>query len=269
MFVHGKEYLCVLKYSAGFASEQLNSTTATLAKVTQNLRRLAAELAKPPARFTETGIRNKIQRWLSDPFVREVLHYGLEQRENRWHLTFEVDNQALQQLWSQRLGRTVLLTNRMDWTAEQVVAAYSGQQQIERVFRGLKDGEWLGWGPMYHWTDSKFACMLSTACWESRCSNMCIVSPRPPGPISPWNNCGNNSAPSNSSFCCILRSETKVQIALLPSCLSRLWLNKLSPVPWVWTSSVVPNVGNTSSPPKPLQKQAFTAVPSGLRVNSR
>ncbi len=66
---------------------------------------------------------------------------------------------------AQRLGRTVLLTNRMDWTAEQVVAGYSGQQQIERVFRGLKDGDWLGWGPMYHWTDSKirihaFYCML-------------------------------------------------------------------------------------------------------------
>src|SRR5438067_10174485 len=64
-----------------------------------------------------------------------------------------------------RLGRTVLLTNRMDWTAEQVVAGYSGQQHVEQVFRGLKDGDWLGWGPMYHWTDSKirvhaFYCML-------------------------------------------------------------------------------------------------------------
>src|SRR5260370_36403926 len=26
---------------------------------------------------------------------------------------------------------------------------------IERVFRGLKDGQWLGWDPMYHWTDRK------------------------------------------------------------------------------------------------------------------
>lgn len=64
-----------------------------------------------------------------------------------------------------RLGRTVLLTNRLDWSAEQVVAAYSGQQRIEQVFRGLKDGDWLGWGPMHHWTDSKirvhaFYCML-------------------------------------------------------------------------------------------------------------
>ena len=165
MLVHGKEYLCVLGYSACFASEQLHSLTTTLAKVTQNLRRLATELSKPQARFTEQGIRNKIGRWLADSLVREVLHYGLEQREGRWRLSFQVDNQALQQLWSQRLGRTVLLTNRLDWTAAQVVAGYSGQQQIERVFRGLKDGHWLGWGPMHHWTDSKirvhaFYCML-------------------------------------------------------------------------------------------------------------
>jgi transposase len=165
MLVHGKPYLCVLKYSACFASEQLHSTTASLTRVTQNLRRLAAELSKPQARFTEPGIRGKIDRWLADPFVREVLHYQLEQRDKHWHLTFQIEDQALQRLWSQRLGRTVLLTNRLDWSAEQVVAGYSGQQQIERVFRGLIDGDWLGWGPMYHWTDSKirvhaFYCML-------------------------------------------------------------------------------------------------------------
>ncbi len=59
----------------------------------------------------------------------------------------------------------VLLTNRMDWTAEQVALGYSAQQDVERVIRGLKDGDWLGWGPMYHWTDRKirihaFYCML-------------------------------------------------------------------------------------------------------------
>jgi transposase len=158
----------VLKYSACFASEQLNSITTALAKTTQNLRRFAAELSKPHARFTEQGIRNKISRWLNDPFVHEVLHYSLEQRSDGWQLTFAVDDHALTQLWSQRLGRTVLLTNRLDWSAELVVASYSGQQQIERVFRGLKDGQWLSWGPMYHWTDSKirvhaFCCLLGVS----------------------------------------------------------------------------------------------------------
>jgi transposase len=163
--VHGKQYLCVLKYSASFAGEQLHSVTTAVSKVLQKLRRLSVDLAKPQARFTEAGIRNKIQRWLSDPFVAELIHYQLEQREGRFHLQFDFDSNGLQRLLANRLGRTVLLTNRMDWTAEQVVAGYSGQQQIEKVFRGLKDGDWLGWGPMYHWTDSKirvhaFYCML-------------------------------------------------------------------------------------------------------------
>ena len=165
MVVHGKEYLCVMKYSAAFASEQLHSLTTALSKALPSMRRLTVELAKPAARFTEAGIRNKIARWLSGAFVSELVRYQLEQRDGRWHLQFDIDHAAFEHLLAHRLGRTTLLTNRMDWTAEQVVAGYSGQQQVERVFRGLKEGDWLGWGPMYHWTDQKirvhaFYCML-------------------------------------------------------------------------------------------------------------
>lgn len=165
LLVQGKEYLCVLKYSAPFASEQLHSLTSALSKVLPAMRRLSVELAKPGARFTEAGIRNKIARWLSGAFVSELVRYQLELRGGRWRLQFDFDHAAFERLLARRLGRTTLLTNRMDWTAEQVVEGYSGQQPIERVFRGLKEGDWLGWGPMYHWTDSKirvhaFYCML-------------------------------------------------------------------------------------------------------------
>jgi transposase len=165
MVVHGKQYLCVVKYSASFAGEQLHSLTTSLSKALQNLRRLSVELSKPQARFEERGIRNKMARWLSAEFLGELVRCDLQKGDGRWRLQFDFDHQAFQRLLAHRLGRTVLLTNRMDWTAEQVVCGYSGQQQVEKVFRGLKDGEWLGWGPMHHWTDSKirvhaFYCML-------------------------------------------------------------------------------------------------------------
>ena len=123
------------------------------------------ELNKPKARWDENKIRSKIQRWLSGQFLTDVIHYDLQRRDDRWHLQFDFNTAAWQRLLTHRLGRTVLLTNRMDWTAEQVAAGYSGQQSIERVFRGLQDGEWLGLGPMHHWTDRKirihaFYCML-------------------------------------------------------------------------------------------------------------
>ncbi|HXO30905.1 MAG TPA: IS1634 family transposase [Candidatus Acidoferrales bacterium] len=163
--VHGREHLCVVKYSASFAGEQLHSLTTNFSRVLQSLRRLAMELNKPKARWKQEQIERKIQRWLSAPFLAELIRYQLQEQDGGWHLQFDFDSAALPQLLNQRLGRTVLLTNRMDWSAEQVVAGYGGQQSIERVFRGLKDGEWLGWDPMYHWTDRKirihaFYCML-------------------------------------------------------------------------------------------------------------
>lgn len=163
--VHGKRYLCVVKYSASFAGEQLHSLTTSLSKALQKLRRLSVELSKPKARFGEPAIRGKIARWLAPDFLSGLVRYELRHEGGRWQLQFDFDQLAFQRLLAHRLGRTVLLTNRMDWTAEQVVAGYGGQQQVERVFRGLKDGDWLGWGPMYHWTDSKirvhaFYCML-------------------------------------------------------------------------------------------------------------
>ena len=151
LLVHGREYLCVLKYSASFAGEQLHSLSTSLSKTLQALRRYAMELNKPKARWKEDQIRHKIQRWLSgSQYLEEIIRYQIESQEGRWKLQFDFDPAAWQRLIDHRLGRTMLLTNRMDWTAEQVALGYSAQQDIERVFRGLKDGDWLGWGPMYH-----------------------------------------------------------------------------------------------------------------------
>jgi len=170
--VHGRSYLCVVVYSALFASEQLHSITATLTKTMQAIRRLAVEIAKPGTRFTEEGIHRKLRRWLAAPYVSEMLSYQLQPNGKGWDLQLRFDNAALPRLLEHRLGRTMLLTNRLDWTAEQVVDGYLGQQRIEQVFRGLKDGDWLRWGPMYHWTDSKirihaFYCMLGISLLQS------------------------------------------------------------------------------------------------------
>ncbi len=163
--IHGAEYLCVLKYSSAFATEQLHSLTTSLAKVMQSMRRLSQDLAKPGCRVKEISIRNKIRRWLAPQFLEDLIQWQLTSESGRWHLQFDFNGAGFQKLITHRLGRIVLVTPHLDWTAEEVVAAYSGQQRIETVFRGFKDGDWLGWGPMYHWTDSKilvhaFYCMV-------------------------------------------------------------------------------------------------------------
>ncbi len=209
MLVHGKEHLCVVKYSASFAGEQLHSVTTGVSKVLQYLRRLSVDLSKPKARWTETQIRNKIQRWLSAQFMADLIRYQLEFQDGHWHLQFDFDHAAWLHLMAHRLGRTVLLTNRMDWSAEQVAAAYSGQQQVEQVFRGLKDGEWLGWGPMHHWTDSKirvhaFYCMLGVSLLQ-----YVHRQAQAAGRASPWRSCWRNCVRSRNSSCSTRHKATK------------------------------------------------------------
>ena len=171
--VHGDEYLGVIRHSAGFAAEQCQSVGTSLAKATQKLRALAREIRRPQNRHTERGLRQRIQRWLQPNFVGHVLSYELQRAADRsWDLQFTVDDDALHRLWTERFGRTTLVTNRLDWSAAEVATAHNGQQHAERVFRGLKGGDWLGWGPLHHWTDSKirvhaFYCLLGVSLLQS------------------------------------------------------------------------------------------------------
>src|SRR2546430_6190658 len=86
LLVHGQEYLCVLKYSASFAGEQLHSLTTSLSPALQALRRFSMELNKPQARWKENQIRSKVQRWLSGQFLEGLICYQIESREGQWRV---------------------------------------------------------------------------------------------------------------------------------------------------------------------------------------
>jgi transposase len=124
----------------------------------------------------------------------------------------------------------VLLSNRLDRTAEQVVNGYAGQQQLERVFRGLKDGDWLGCGPMHHWTDRKirshaFYCMLGISLLQY----VHRQAKEPLGAIFPWNNSSKSYDRFSSSSSSIPDKARKALFARPMCCRSKLWRSRLWP----------------------------------------
>lgn len=170
--IQGIKRLCVVSYSSAFMSEQLHSLTASLAKATQALRRLSHDLAKASNRLSIEQVRTKVERLLSGPYLKASVPYEIKAEGKSIELQFRVDASELQRVIEERLGRTVLVTNRLEWSAEEVVTAYGKQQALEQMFRGFKGGEWLGWGPIYHWTDHKirihaFCCLLGMTLLQS------------------------------------------------------------------------------------------------------
>ncbi len=156
--VQGGEYLGVMCHSAGLAAEQFQSLGTSLAKATESLRRLAWEISRPQDRHrhTEQDVRRHVGRWLRPNGVAQVLTYELQRLADRsWELRFAVDTDAVDRLLAERLGRTILVTNRVDWTGAEVARAYHGQRHVERVLRGQPGGEWLDWEPPHPGTDRK------------------------------------------------------------------------------------------------------------------
>ena len=69
--------------------------------------------------------------------------------------TYYIDHEAFANLQKDVLGRKILVTNRHEWTSEEVILAYRGQAKVEYAFRTIKNPYHLAIRPQYHWTDQK------------------------------------------------------------------------------------------------------------------
>jgi len=81
-------------------------------------------------------------------------------------LAFRFRARAYRHLAATLLGKTIIFTDRTDWSAEQIVLAYRAQHHVEADFRRLKDPHYLTFRPTFHWTDQKlrvhaFYCVLA------------------------------------------------------------------------------------------------------------
>jgi transposase len=81
-------------------------------------------------------------------------------------LHYSLSHAALEKLTNERLGRTVLVTDRKEWNPEQVINAYRSLTGVEDSFKNMKNIDFLHWQPAFHWTDQKlvvhgFYCVLA------------------------------------------------------------------------------------------------------------
>src|SRR5207253_6287913 len=81
-------------------------------------------------------------------------------------LRFEVDQEEKRRLMTRLFGKTILFTDQLAWSSEDIVLGYRGQYKLEDGFRTMKDSEACCWWPMHHRTDQKirvhgFFCVMA------------------------------------------------------------------------------------------------------------
>jgi transposase len=170
--VFGQQRTIVVTHNGNLLHGQLQGLAAALDKARGKLRDLQTKLRRRREGRTRGGkaptvasIRKQAQEALTGQHVKTVLRFEVEEGDVPT-LTFTTDQMALSRLIDKHLGKTILFTDNDDWTNEEIVLAYRSQHHIEDAFRQMKHPHYLGWQPMFHWTDSKirvhaFTCVLA------------------------------------------------------------------------------------------------------------
>jgi len=119
-----------------------------------------------PKRTRQT-LEKRIRALIASHNLEDLICWNLrELAEHVFDLTFWIDEDRFKTLQENWLGRRILITNRHDWSEEEIISAYWGQAQVEYAFRTMKNPFHLALRPQYHWTDQKievhgFICLLA------------------------------------------------------------------------------------------------------------
>src|SRR4051812_38251266 len=166
--VFGKERVVVVTYNENLFVAQSRTLLREIAKRQCLLSGLQARLqrwqtgqvkgGRPP---TLAGTRKQVQGWLARPDLKDLFEVEITVVQALPVLRFRFLEEAWQELQGTRLGKTLLFTDRDDWTDAAVVRGYRSQHHVESAFRDLKHVKYLSLRPQRHWTDQKIRSSLT------------------------------------------------------------------------------------------------------------
>jgi len=171
--VFGVERTVLVTYNRPLHQAQLKTLRREISKRKRKFQRLQAALqrhVKKPSngkKPTSQGTHNRIQAILGARHMKELFSARVTMGKDQIpRLRWRFKDREWKKLNRTLLGKTILFTDRNDWTDEQIVRAYRSQSHVEAAFRRMKDPRFLTFRPTYHWTDQKlrvhaFYCVLA------------------------------------------------------------------------------------------------------------
>ena len=171
--VYGHERTIVVTFNEALFAAQEKTLRREVAKRSKRLAKLQRALrgwqqkAKAGRAPTQAGTEKAVAQILSGRHMKELFEIDVTLgRRGLPILRYHFNRSHWNHLNRTLLGKTLLFTDRDDWSDAEIVRAYRGQAHVEAAFRTMKDPHWVSFRPMFHWTDQKvrvhaFYCVLA------------------------------------------------------------------------------------------------------------
>jgi transposase len=161
----GRERTIVVYRSQEMHEGQRRGVLQELEKRLHGLVEWNQRLANPRSKKrSRAEVCRAIEELLRGQFMEGLVKWEVYRTGGHYQIRYSKDEAALQEL-EKSLWLRMLMTDRHEWTSEEIIDAYHSQAWVESGFREMKNPFHLGLRPQYHWTDQKirvhvFTCVL-------------------------------------------------------------------------------------------------------------
>jgi transposase len=171
--IYGREFTVIITDNPKLREAQLVSLRTNIVKcekeffaLQESLRlREEGKIVRGRKRTVASVLKN-IQKIFSIEYMKNIFTYNITEKDNNITLSYGLDKNKYNFLVNNYLGKTILFTNRYEWSNEQIVSTYRSQFHVEEAFKQMKNIKHLTFRPIRHFTDNmiivhSFYCVLA------------------------------------------------------------------------------------------------------------
>ncbi|MDR0675500.1 MAG: IS1634 family transposase [Elusimicrobiota bacterium] len=172
--LYGNNYTVLVTYNPALKDAQLAGIKSNIYKCINKFEVLKLKLQNRTDGIIKKGVKptgesvlKNIKSILTQEHMSTIFDYDISSiGDDKITISYSLNNDKFEILKNQKLGKTILFTNRHEWDNEQIVSAYRSQFHVEEAFKQLKNTKYLSFRPIRHFTDKTiivhgFYCVLS------------------------------------------------------------------------------------------------------------
>jgi transposase len=169
----GREVTVVVTDNPELYKLQMRGVTSNIEKCSQELDELSYKIKEREdgkifrgRQYSVDSVIKKIESILKPEHMNKIFDYKVEKIDGNITLSYNINEGKFSYLKQNILGKSILFTDRDDWSNERIVSAYRSQYHVEECFKQMKDTEYLSFVPIRHFTDKHitvhaFYCVLA------------------------------------------------------------------------------------------------------------
>jgi len=155
------ERTVVVTYNPRTATKQRYNFEKKLLTLQHHLFEMQSNVqANKPHWRNKTQIMKRYEELCSKLHIPKDLYtVELYKKDSKLRMNFRKNHHRLK-TYIARFGKNILITDRHDWSTDDIVKLSLDRYKVEKAFRQTKDDDLVSMMPLYHWTDSKIRCHI-------------------------------------------------------------------------------------------------------------